>query len=312
MGQPVQSPALAGDAVVAADGYVLPMRSWMPEGEVRAAMVALHGFNDYANAFAGSGPVWADSGIVTYAYDQRGFGTTEQIGIWPGTETMVADASTAVALVRSRHPDIPVYLLGMSMGGAVALAGLGGPEPSTGPIAIDGVILVAPAIWARDTMPFYQRLPLWLGTNLTPWMTFTGSGLDLQPSDNIEMLIAFSADPLVIKETRIDTINGLTDLMSDALDAAPAMRVPALILYGDNEDIIPQLPIDTMLRRLPADRHQIAFYPDGYHMLLRDLNGDIPRRDVAHWVIERDAPLPSGADLRGAERRLLLAEQPAE
>ena len=315
MGPPVRAPALAGDAVIAGDGYVLPLKSWLPEGDIRAAIVALHGFNDYANAFAGPAPGWAEAGIATYAYDQRGFGATDQIGIWPGADTLVADAGTTVALVRRRHPGVPVYLLGESMGGAVALAGLGGTAGAPGsaePIAVDGVILVSAAVWARGTMPFYQRIPLWLGANLTPWITLTGRGLDIHPSDNIEMLIAFSRDPLVIKETRIDAIDGLTDLMSDALDAAPRLSVPALILYGDHDEIIPPPPIDTMLRRLPADRHMVAFYPDGFHMLLRDLNGEIPQRDIAHWIAERDAPLPSGADLRGAERRLVLAEQPAE
>ena len=312
MGPAVQAPALDGDTVIAADGYVLPLKSWMPDSEVRAVIVALHGFNDYANAFATPAPVWAEAGVATYAYDQRGFGGTEEIGIWPGTETLVADARATVALVRRRHPGVPVYLLGESMGGAVVLASMDGASTGSEPIAVDGVILVAPAVWARGTMPFYQRLPLWLGTNLTPWMTLTGRGLNIRPSDNIEMLIAFSRDPLVIKETRIDTVNGLVDLMSVALDSAPALDAPALILYGDNDEIIPPPPIEAMLRRLPADRHVVAFYEQGFHMLLRDLNGDIPQGDIAHWIADPNVPLPSGADLRGAERRMMLAEQAAE
>ena len=312
MGPEVQAPALNGDAVVTGDGYVLPLKSWLPDGEVRAALVALHGFNDYANAFAMPGPVWADSGIATYAYDQRGFGATEEIGIWPGTETLVADARATLALVRRRHPGVPVFLLGESMGGAVVLTTIAGTAETGPPIPVDGVILVAPAVWGRDTMPVYQRIPLWLGATFVPGLTLTGRGLDITPSDNIEMLIAFSRDPLVIKETRIDTVDGLVDLMSAALDAAPRLSVPALILYGDNDEIIPPPPIDAMLRRLPADRHVVAFYEDGFHMLLRDLNGNIPQADIAHWMADPAAPLPSGADLRGAERRMMLAEQASE
>src|SRR5262249_47536372 len=45
-------------------------------GEVRAVILALHGFNDYSHAFAMPGPLWAEQGIATYAYDQRGFGGT--------------------------------------------------------------------------------------------------------------------------------------------------------------------------------------------------------------------------------------------
>ncbi len=312
MGPEIRDPALTGDTVIAGDGYVLPLRSWVPDGEIRAVIVALHGFNDYANAFAGPGPLWAEAGIATYAYDQRGFGETREIGIWPGTETLIADAAAAVALVRRRHPGRPVYLLGESMGGAVAMTGLARAQEGGPAIAVDGVILVAPAVWARGTMPVYQRIPLWLGAHLTPWMTLSGRGLDITPSDNTEMLIAFSQDPLVIKETRIDTIDGLVDLMSAALDAAPALTVPALILYGDHDEIIPPRPIEAMLRRLPANRHVVAFYPDGFHMLLRDLNRDLPQADIAHWIANPAVPLPSGADLRGAQRRMMLAEQAAD
>jgi len=54
------------------------------KSEVKAVILALHGFNDYANAFDGPGEIWAKEGIVTYAYDQRGFGAAPERGLWPG------------------------------------------------------------------------------------------------------------------------------------------------------------------------------------------------------------------------------------
>ena len=72
----VQSPTLAGDAFVAADGARLPVRSWLPKDKARAVIVAAHGFNDYSAFFASPGPWFADRGIAAYAFDQRGFGET--------------------------------------------------------------------------------------------------------------------------------------------------------------------------------------------------------------------------------------------
>src|SRR5437870_7543725 len=65
-----------GAAFIAADGARLPLRSWLPRGEVKAVILALHGFGDYSNAFTLPGEFWAERGIATYAYDQRGFGGT--------------------------------------------------------------------------------------------------------------------------------------------------------------------------------------------------------------------------------------------
>src|SRR4029077_8174075 len=96
---------------------------------------------------------------------------------------------------------------------------------------------------------------------------------------------ALGRDPLVIKETRIDAIKGLVDLMDDALAAAPKLRAPMLFLYGDHDEFIPRESTRRFLAALPADeRRRIAFYPKGYHMLLRDLGAEVVRHDVEAWV----------------------------
>src|SRR5262249_29202463 len=118
----VAQPSLATDALVMDDGEKLPLRSWLPEGHPKAVIVALHGFNDYSQAFAEPAAFWASQGIATYAYDQRGFGATPHRGLWAGDPRMMQDVRQAVALIRARHPGVPVYLLGESMGGALALA----------------------------------------------------------------------------------------------------------------------------------------------------------------------------------------------
>jgi len=58
---------------------------------------------------------------VTYAYDQRGFGKSPTRGRWPGTDTLVEDARAVAALLHERYPDLPIYVVGESMGGALAL-----------------------------------------------------------------------------------------------------------------------------------------------------------------------------------------------
>ena len=61
-------------AALMADGARLPLRAWRPPGETTAAVVALHGFGDYSNAFAEFGPTLAEAGVAVFAADQRGFG----------------------------------------------------------------------------------------------------------------------------------------------------------------------------------------------------------------------------------------------
>jgi alpha-beta hydrolase superfamily lysophospholipase len=303
----IPTPArFADDKFVTADGQILPLRKWLPQGRAKAVILALHGFNDYSNALDGPGTIWAKLGIATYAYDQRGFGAAPGRGRWPGRSTLAADAATASRILRRLYPGVPLYLLGESMGAAVAIVAMTGASGTPIP-DVDGVILVAPAVWGRPTMELLPRLALWVGVRLAPGLTLTGRGLHIQASDNIPMLRALARDPLVIKETRIDAIWGLVNLMDAALASAPRLRAPLLLMYGAEDEIIPKRPIRRFVRALSPNsrgRRSLAYYEHGYHMLLRDLEGPTVIADVAGWVLAPEAPLLSGAD-RGAFEAVL-------
>lgn len=302
-GPDIEAPALLAESVRMSDGARLPLRRWLPDGPPTAVVVALHGFNDYSFAFDGPGRFLADRGIAVYAYDQRGFGGAPGRGYWAGAVALADDLDEMARLVAARHPGVPLFLMGESMGGAVvmtAMTGPGAPRPA-------GVILSAPAVWSRDDMGFFQRTALWVATYTLPWLTLTGKGLDILPSDNIEMLRRLSADPMVIKETRVDAIHGLCDLMDTASLAAARLPGPTLYLYGEKDEVVPADPSLRAMAELPARPGTArALYGAGYHMLLRDLEAETVLADIAHWIAAPKAALPSGADRHAADR---LAER---
>lgn len=306
--QPVPAPAshpmFTDAAFTATDAQALPLRKWLPPGEPKAVILALHGFNDYSNAFDAPAKLWAKQGIATYAYDQRGFGGAPGRMLWPGSEALATDAVTAAGVLRRLYPGKPLYLLGESMGGAVAILAASG---ATGiyKAPVDGVILSAPAVWTRASMEFLPRMALWAGVRMFPGWIFTGESLHILASDNIPMLIALGKDPMVIKGTRVDTLYGLVDLMDRTIGAAPALTAPTLLLYGAHDAVIPVDPVHEFVAALPSGavgRDRFAYYQNGYHMLLRDLEGKLVAGDVASWVLDRAAALPSRADSAGADR----------
>jgi alpha-beta hydrolase superfamily lysophospholipase len=178
------------------------------------------------------------------------------------------------------------------------------------PPAVRGIILSAPAVWGRDSMGVFERAALWLAYHVAPGWELTGEGLNIQASDNIEMLRRLGRDPLVIKATRVDAIEGLVDLMDRAAAAAPSVRVPALVLYGAKDQIIPADATWRMIEQLPGSgaSPRVAVYPHGWHMLLRDLDAATVIDDVAAWIADPAAPLPSGADLHARRALARLAE----
>ncbi len=282
-GPDVMEPVLADDTLTMADGSTLDLHVWPASGYEHAIILALHGFNDYGNAFALPAEIWSKRGITTYAYDQRGFGNSVIAGYWAGSPTLVRDVETTVELLARRHLGVPVFLLGESMGGA--LAALASVELRA--IKPDGLVLVAPAVWGLDTMPWSYRASLWLVAHVAPGAKLSGSGLDIWPSDNIEMLRALGQDPLVIKETRADATLGLVRLMDQGLSAASGITVPTLLVYGARDDIIPAEPVERFALAVQAPL-VVTLYEQGYHMAMRDLGRDLPVNDIADFVLGAD------------------------
>ena len=292
---PPGGPRMADRQILAADGAVLPLRRWMPGAAPRAVIVALHGFNDYSRAFEDPASYWASLGIATYAYDQRGFGRGPGRGLWAGHEALASDAATAVSLARERHPGVPVHVLGESMGGAVAMI-----AAAAGGLEADGLILVAPAVGGPRYLGPVLRGLLWAASRAVPWFPVTAEGLNVRPSDNAGMLRKLGQDPLVIKQTRIATVAGLVAAMDAAQAGAGRLRVPALLLYGSRDELVLSRPFRDAVAALPPDAgHRTAIYRSGWHMLLRDLEAKAVHDDIAAWIADRRAPLPSGADRAG-------------
>ncbi len=261
------------------DGTELAVQHWQPKTKARANLLLLHGFNEHSGAFDRVGQRFAAKGIAVWAFDQRGFGRSAHRGLWSSAERMAQDARDMLQLIKSQHPDTPLALLGMSMGGAVTL--LAASEE----LAADHIVLVAPAVWIRATQPFYQRWALDIAQTLTPGWSPTGESLQIRPTDNLPMLRQIWRSPWMLRQSRMDTVAGLVDLMDKGYAAADKIRVPALLLYGAKDELVPEQPIDLLWARLPKQgkTRQIR-YPNGWHMLLRDLQGPRVINDIAAWL----------------------------
>jgi acylglycerol lipase len=274
-------PAIQGDVFETRDGLKLPLRHWDAPAP-SAVIVALHGMSDYSSAFDMPAGWWATQGITTLAYDQRSFGRSPNPGVWPGADALRGDLSDFVEAAHANYPGVPVYVLGESMGGAVVLSSL----VTNRPPRVDGVILVAPAVWSRSDMPLSYRIALWATAHTLPWLTLSGKGLKIWPSDNIEMLRKLSRDPLFQHETRADAVYGLVNLMDEARHAPqtlPPSTPPILLLYGARDQIIPKEPTEAVVAGL--EKHaRVIRYEHGYHMLLRDLEGKTVWTDIRDWI----------------------------
>lgn len=280
-----------------------PVRLWEPTGPARAQLLALHGFGDHKGAFEGLATFLAAQGIRTLAYDQRGFGEQPDRLFWAGIEPLAADLGDALGRLRAERPDLPLFVLGESMGGAVALVALADREAP----AIDGLVLAAPAVWGGDTLsPLYRRLMRGLAAAL-PGLRLSGRGLPVRAAEDVELLRALARDPLYVREPTAAAVAGLIELMDAARGTGPALAARTLLLVPGRDDIVPTPVQLSFARTIAAADCRVLLYPEARHLLLRDRDRRTAWHDLLAWLDGRAPPSGHARPCRGAD----AASEPA-
>jgi pimeloyl-ACP methyl ester carboxylesterase len=181
------------------------------------------------------------------------------------------------------------------MGGAVAVLAaekaVGRPEAAS----LAGVVLLAPALWdvglvGRGSAHFLAAL--------SPDGAVSGRELPVHvvATDNPAALRRLYFDPLTLHVTRFRALRGLVDLMRQAAVATGRLPMPALVVYGDRDQLVPPKAMAEAWRRFPPDVRR-DLIPGGHHLLLRDRRGRIVADDILSWLSAPNDPLPSGGDL---------------
>ena len=129
---------------------------------------------------------------------------------------------------------------------------------------------------------------------LVPALRVNGRNLNLQASDNIEMLRALGRDPLYLRDTRLDAVAGLVELMAQSQAEAPALRLRMLVLLGARDQIVRPQAARRFVATLDSGNCKAVTYLNGWHLLLRDHQRERVFADILAWVDGK--PLPSGLE----------------
>jgi alpha-beta hydrolase superfamily lysophospholipase len=262
-------------------GLRIYRQSWRPQA-VRATVVLAHGASEHSGRYAWTAGQLAERGYATYALDHRGHGRSEGARAYiDRMDNAVADLDSLVQTVAGEEPDAPVFMLGHSMGGCVALAYAIRHQDK-----IDGLLLSAP-LAALEAASLPTRAAGRVLSVVAPKLGVFGiesTGVSRDP----EVVRDYDADPLNYHgKLPARTVAELASTIGEFYDAVTRLTLPLLIMHGTEDRLVPPAASDMLSERAGSEDKTYIRYDGLYHEILNEPERERVVGDIADWLDER-------------------------
>jgi acylglycerol lipase len=251
--------------------------------EPRAVVVLVHGASEHSGRYAHVAGRLLDEGYAVYALDHRGHGRSE------GPRALIDRMASAVAdldsLVGVAGP--PVFLLGHSMGGTVALAYALRHQDR-----LRGLVLSGP-LAALEAAPAATRVAARILSALTPRLPLVSIDATLISRDPA-VVRAYVEDPRVYHgKLPVRTVSELAGTIDALPDAVPAITIPTLIMYGTADGLCPPEGSLMLAERIGAADKTLLAYDGLYHEIFNEPEQERVLDDLCSWLAARVAAVPA-------------------
>ncbi|PCH36597.1 lysophospholipase [Wolfiporia cocos MD-104 SS10] len=253
----------------------------------RAVLLFLHGFAEHVGRHEHEHTYWAARGITVFAMDERGFGRTaldskrSKDAAYGKTchELEMRDIEFWVRYLRKEYPDAPLFLMGHSMGGALALAfpTQSRPPPSTETVEmLSGVVSSSPLIILVNQPAKLLRGLGGYAAKIIPWVPFPAKVSPEDLSHDPAVNNAVDPDPLIKSHATFRQLGDMLNRGEDVLNNGPThwpKKLPILIVHGDADKVTSHKASEQFIDRLDAEDKKLTLFPGGYHELTNEPDG---------------------------------------
>lgn len=258
-------------------------RHWEPAGTPKANLVLCHGVNSHGGQYVHAGETFAGHGFAVTALDLRGRGKSDGERFYiDSIDDYVSDLSQAIDLGRSKHPELPLYLLGHSAGGVTAVTYALDHQDK-----LDGLICESFAF--RVYAPNFALKLLEGASHVAPHAHV----LKLKMEDfsrDPEWVAQLNADPLTKDEVQpVSTVAAFARAGERFEREFPRITLPVLILHGTADKATRPDGSQEFFDHAGSADKTLKLYDGHYHDLLNDLGREQVFGDITGWI---DARLP--------------------
>ena len=263
-------------------GVEIFRRAWLPDGDPTGLVAIAHGAGEHSGRYGHVAHRLTREGYAVYALDHRGHGRSQgSRALVDRLDNAVADLDKLIVFAAGRHPDVPRFLIGHSMGGTVAVSYALAHQDR-----LSGLILSGP-LAAIDPVPASTRLAATALSRIVP----------RAPAVAVDASLV-SRDPAVVEDYRRDPlvhhgklpVRTVTELAA-AIEAFPArvgaIQVPTLILYGSEDGLCPPRGSEMLADRIGSTEITARSYAGLYHEILNEPERDQVLDDICSWLARR-------------------------
>ena len=258
-------------------------RSWCSNDTAKAVVLISHGLGEHSGRYDHVAQAFTANHLHVYALDHIGHGQS------PGRRAFAAsfsDLTAGVSELRahivSEHPDLPVVLIGHSMGGLIAARAVLDAQTD-----YHSLILTGPLLGVPTPPPAWQAWLLRALSALFP----TAKALEIDAnavSRDQAVVDAYLADPLVHHDNiPARTVVSLFDEASAVLGRASQISLPTLLLHGEEDQLTSVMASRQFIEDLSAADKHITVYPDMYHELFNEPEKYDIIRTCREWIDAR-------------------------
>jgi len=276
-------PPAASSTLRADDGTRLHALRW-PAERPRAALLLSHGLGEHAGRYAALARDLAPRGIEVHAVDHRGHGRSGGARAYVQRFSRYVDDFEAFRQHAAAElpAGMPVFLLGHSLGGLIALRWLEA-HPGAG---LAGAILSAPLLGIRKEAARWKVALSGVLSRLLPWVPIPNEIDPAELSSDAAYVRSYREDPLVHAKITPRLYTEMMAAMGDAVAERGRLALPLLFVVPGADSIVREEDTLRFAAELGGDV-TVRRYPGFRHESLNELERARPIADIVRWIEAR-------------------------
>ena len=241
-------------------------------------VIYLHGLESHMGWFFNLAEYLNSKGINVYAFDRRGSGLSKESCKDFCSRYILSDLKTFLSLVKEEHPDSPIFLIGLCLGGKIAAS-----FASSYPDLINGLILISPSFKSKLKFSVTDILSILFRPNSLLKIPIE----DEMFTSNEKYLKHIKKDELKLHYIPAHHLLEIVKMNGAIKNARRNVRMPILVMLAGIDDVIDTGAVKRWYQDLPSPDKTIKVYEKFHHILTFEEDADLVMEEIAGWIWTR-------------------------